>query len=131
MDKKNIFYIFIIALLILLSGYLFGRTSIHDTGNTATKVGRELNQAVIQQSRITTQISDSIDTNKELRELSEQASDTNKRITESNRDIQKEVTGIRETVESTAKGITESDKLISDCQSILRQVREAGNKEKK
>ena len=123
-DKGNILLIIIIVVVFGVSCSLLGREIFSSAGEPVNRVRSEITEAIGNQSRITEQISSSIDTNKELRGTIEEA----RGITNS---LNGEVRGVRKEIEGIGNNFSETDKLISECQSILGKIRESGGKEKK
>ncbi len=123
-DKGNILLVIIIVVVLGLSGYLLGREIFYSSREPVNQVREQITEAIGNQSEVTRKISESIDKNQELRRTLEEARGITHTLTG-------EVKGIREEVEGIGNDFTEADKLISECKSILREIRESGGEEKK
>ena len=123
-ENRNMLFIALFVVIVGISCYLFGRTHISDSGNSANTVREQLNESIVNQSRITEEISDSIRQNQEIRGVIEETERVNSSASS-------EVAGIRKEIEAIGNGFAETDKLISESQRILREVRESGGEEKK
>lgn len=123
-DKGNILLVIVIVVVLGLSGYLLGREIFYSSREPVNQVREQITEAIGNQSEVTRKISDSIDKNQELRGTLEEARGITNTLTG-------EVRGIREEVEGIGNDFVKADKLISECQSILREIRESGGEEKK
>ena len=116
-DHKRIIIITVACLIILgaafVSGYYQGcRTNVPDNGNGANAVREQLNQAVSNQQQLT----DGID----------HAAATAGEVTAGIDRGQAEVGAAGATAGRLEAGQSEAERLISDCQQILRGVRSRG-----
>ena len=123
-ENRNMLFIALFVVIVGVSCYLFGRTHVSDSGNTVNTIREQLNEGIVNQSRITEEISDSIRQNQELRGTIEET----ERI---NSSTSSEVNRLRKEIEAIGDGFSETDKLISESKRILREVRESGGEEKK
>ena len=116
-DHKRIIIITVACLIILgaafMAGYYFGgRANVPDNGNGANAVREQLNQAVSNQQQLT----DGID----------HAAATAGEVTAGIDRGQEEVGAAGATAGRLEAGQSEAERLISDCQQILRGVRSRG-----
>ena len=116
-DHKRIIIITVACLIILgaafVAGYFAGcRTAVPDNGAGADAVRNQLNQAAGNQSAITSGLSDATGT----------AADVTAGIDRG----QAEVNAAAATAGRLAAGQSEAERLISDCQQVLRGVRSRG-----
>lgn len=123
-ENRNMLFIALFVVIVGVSCYLLGRTYVSDSGNTVNTIREQLNEGIVNQSRITEEISDSIRQNQELRGTIEET----ERI---NSSTSSEVNRLRKEIEAIGDGFSETDKLISESKRILREVRESGGEEKK
>lgn len=123
-DKGNILLVIVIVVVLGLSGYLLGREIFYSSREPVNQVREQITEAIGNQSEVTRKISDSIDKNQELRGTLEETRGITNTLTG-------EVRGIREEVEGIGNDFVKADKLISECKSILREIRESGGEEKK
>ncbi len=123
-ENRNMLFIALFVVIVGVSCYLYGRTHVSDSGNTVNTIREQLNEGIVNQSRITTEISDSITQNQELRGVINETERVNSSAST-------EVNRLRKEVEAIGNGFIETDKLIGESQRILRKVRESGGEKEK
>lgn len=116
-NKKNIIiYIVLLCVGLFLGWYVFGRTDIHDNGNTISTANEQLDRIRENQSDANRELESVRDGINASIDRIEEAEGTVSRIEESANDI-------RETSRDSIDFIRESEQRIRESKQILEEVR--------